>query len=112
MAAVTDRAERACVRLEFALTGGDRSRRQPSVTEDSMAEESGATSSPPASRRGKRALAAGVLLAAIVVAVGLALPLSSFSHETSGHRAPLVPRKPAPANRGLVGGRTPGGEPS
>ncbi|HEY2159969.1 MAG TPA: hypothetical protein VGH24_01565 [Solirubrobacteraceae bacterium] len=34
-----------------------------------MADESGATSSPPTRRRGKRGLALGLLLAAIVVAV-------------------------------------------
>src|SRR5436305_9770755 len=75
--------------------------------EDTMANESGAPASPPPATRPRRGpLAIGLLLAVIVVGVAYALTLSSFSHETGGHRTPFVVGNPALANGVTLDGRT------
>lgn len=71
-----------------------------------MATESGAQSPPPASRRKRLVLASGLLLTVIVVGVAYALTLSSFSHETSGHKTPFVAGNPSLANGVALDGRT------
>jgi hypothetical protein len=48
----------------------------------------------------------GLVLAVIVIGVAYALTLSSFSHETSGHKTPFVAGNPALANGVALDGRT------